>query len=1400
MSKSNRWTREIRARRSSDLRRMHRRRLLVEGLESRELMASDTFLDPFGNRIGFIPTPPASLEQNAPPANGAGGSGSGASGNAPADPPLSDTFKLHSRPSATKTIYLDFDGFTARGTPWNTSRGRDPIISPAYDPDRNGPDFTNNELRWIQTIWQRVASDFASFDLNVTTEDPGEEALVNTGGSDDRWGIRVVMTPDDFPAPGAGGVAYIGSFRWGYNTPGATDTPCYVFNIFPANVSLAVSHEVGHSLGLSHDGTNANNPFQQNAAYYFGHGGTGETSWGPIMGAPYDRNITTWDDGTYLGANNGASNANYGSGPDDIGIIASPINGFEILPDDHGNSRTTASELKGPVDVSARVQISQLSTIERSSDLDFFRLQVGTGLLDLTIDPYVNQVWTRKTDGSFESSEASSLFDTSYWPNTQSANLDVEAKLYDASGALVATSNPNGLLAEFKSLSLTGGIYFLSIDGVGFGDPKANPPTGYSDYGSVGQYLITGSFPVAFGIAVSDSSIEYIENSSPVAVTSTAKVVDKLPGDYSSGFLSVEMLPTKGATDILTVDLSGTEGLTQVGAFIFLNGLQVARFSRTSDTTFQFTFYPQTTTEAIEAIANSIRFEALGDSPDTFARSISITLVKGVFGGSTSIDVNVRSVNDPPIAVASFMDEINEDTTNAAGNTVAQLIERGVFDPDQTTGTGIILTGVASGTGVWQYNTGAGWNAIPSLTPSAGLVLGPTSRLRFVPALNFFGNAPALRYYALDPFYRGGFSGPAGPVFASTGLINDPSSISVSPAEIRQVVRPINDAPIATPPFPKTSVLQDATLSFTVPSKLFKDIDDSILTLSALTATGSPLPSWLSFDSASATFQGTPRNQDVGQQQFIIRATDPSGAYADAPFTLEVINVNDAPYDARLVGQPVPENLPGARVGRLTAIDPDPNDTLTWSVTDTRFEVRGNELFLAAKSSFDFETEQKVEIIARATDNGMPRLSFETVLMIPIADVNEFSPQLTPLSMSIDENSGGGTNVGQVVATDGDTANKVRYRFFGTPPTQFLLNSQTGSLSVKPGVALDYETSPVFNFYVEAYDDGTPSLSTWVSAAVTLRDINEFSPAISTQTLSVVENQPVGTPFGRVLATDGDKQSVSFSLLSSEDRFSIDPTTGDLRLNRADVLDYERSRTELVTVIATDNGTPSFSSQRQIVLQVTNANEPPTSVSVEMTQVRANITGLNLGKLTVQDPDGPTQYVITPLDSRFQVVAGNLMMASGQYLRDSDPQFIAVPLLLNDVSGGTSNRLDIQLERLLNPTPWRNTALPFDVDRSGSVNPLDVLAVINAINGNASPILPVPRDSSSLGFADVDVDGDGQVTPLDVLAIINVLNAPKNNPEGEAPGKTASHAVDSYFAQYDVESDPLMVRSRRSRR
>ena len=390
-------------------------------------------------------------------------------------------FLLHSNPGATKRIFLDFDGHTTTGTAW--LRGAT-IVTPAYDIDSNPSSFSSTELANIREIWERVSEDFLPFNIDVTTEDPGIEALRKVGNSDTEWGIRVVIGQNTAPAPGAGGVAYLNSFSWN------TDTPCFVFPASLGNnsnvIGVATSHEVGHSLGLYHDG-------YASGSYYGGHG-TGATSWGPLMGNP-NRNLTQWSKGEYTGADNPE---------DDLAIITNSTNGFGYRNDDFGSTVATASNLN----FANSTTISTTGIIERNTDLDYFRFNLAVGgAATINIDPAVN-----------------------------GPNLDIEAKLYNASGTLLLTSNPTNAINASFSTTLTAGTYYISIDGVGMGNPFSNPLTsGYTDYGSLGFYSITGTVPSATtppvitgptgGPGAATSTVTMNENISAVTTFSADKTV-----------------------------------------------------------------------------------------------------------------------------------------------------------------------------------------------------------------------------------------------------------------------------------------------------------------------------------------------------------------------------------------------------------------------------------------------------------------------------------------------------------------------------------------------------------------------------------------------------------------------------------------------------------------------------------------------------------------------------------------------------------------------------------------------------------------------------------------------------------------------------------------------------------
>ncbi|NJO98889.1 MAG: hypothetical protein HC764_25220, partial [Pleurocapsa sp. CRU_1_2] len=109
-------------------------------------------------------------------------------------------------------------------------------------------------------------------------------------------------------------------------------------------------------------------------------------------------------------------------------------------------------------------------------------------------------------------------------------------------------------------------------------------------------------------------------------------------------------------------------------------------------------------------------------------------------------------------------------------------------------------------------------------------------------------------------------------------------------------VENVNDAPILETAIANQTAIEDSGFSFTFPENTFKDVDiRDVLTYTATLADGSELPSWLSFNAETRTFNGTPVNENVGTLSIKITATDNDGESVSNTFDLEAININDTP-------------------------------------------------------------------------------------------------------------------------------------------------------------------------------------------------------------------------------------------------------------------------------------------------------------------------------------------------------------------------------------------------------------------------------------------------------------------------------------------------------------------------
>ena len=401
----------------------------------------------------FPPAPDTSLSD-------AGELPAGTSAAAVPVSPFPDALKFHSRPGAANVLFLDFDGHIVSGTAWNGTDGvnRDPIPAVAFSTDSDYSTYSDAEQLAIKRIWQRIAEDYAPFNIDVTTEEPA------TFGT--RTARALITRNTDAnsvtnPASTAGGVAYVNVFA---SSSYAYYSPAWIYannlSYREDYIAEAAAHEIGHNMGLSHDGKT------DGTEYYNGHG-TGETSWAPIMGTGYGRNVSQWSKGEYALANNTQ---------DDLSIIAGKLT---YRTDDAGGTPATTAYLQvetngailatTPDTDPANARTANKGVLERNTDIDVYSFLTDTGTVRLAAIPWVSPA------------------------DTRGGNTDLRMRLLDAGGAVLADADPADQTGASIVTNLAAGQYFVELRGVGTGNPTNTTPTGYTVYGSIGQYFITGS-------------------------------------------------------------------------------------------------------------------------------------------------------------------------------------------------------------------------------------------------------------------------------------------------------------------------------------------------------------------------------------------------------------------------------------------------------------------------------------------------------------------------------------------------------------------------------------------------------------------------------------------------------------------------------------------------------------------------------------------------------------------------------------------------------------------------------------------------------------------------------------------------------------------------------------------
>ena len=304
-----------------------------------------------------------------------------------------DTTKLQSRPGAKKVLFMDMAVLT----------------------------LDKAEL-W--KAWQTVASAYSAFDVNVTTDKAVYDAAGVTNSGKGCYNNAT------------------GRSSCGVNAFGTTRC-CTIYNKGNGYYEGTTSaHELGHLMGLSHDGG------EPGGAYFAGFSAY---KWCPIMGSNIpktdwgDQALFQWSKGEYASAT---------QKQDDLAILTKNL---PYRPDDIPVSRALTIQAG---DVSSDWNRGQIA---HSADSDTFTFRVGSmgGHATLNVDRL------EFVGGAY---------------------LDVDAQLLDSAGAKIAQSNEKVARSAWFDLDLTPGDYRLVVAG----GAEGTPANGFSKYSSLGFYGISG--------------------------------------------------------------------------------------------------------------------------------------------------------------------------------------------------------------------------------------------------------------------------------------------------------------------------------------------------------------------------------------------------------------------------------------------------------------------------------------------------------------------------------------------------------------------------------------------------------------------------------------------------------------------------------------------------------------------------------------------------------------------------------------------------------------------------------------------------------------------------------------------------------------------------------------------
>jgi gliding motility-associated-like protein len=376
---------------------------------------------------------------------------------------------------------------------------------------------------------------------------------------------------------------------------------------------------------------------------------------------------------------------------------------------------------------------------------------------------------------------------------------------------------------------------------------------------------------------------------------------------------------------------------------------------------------------------------------------------------------------------------------------------------------------------------------------------------------------------------------------------------------------------------------------------------------------------------------------------------------------IEVVDTNDGPTGITLSENRIDENSPKDEIiGRFSVQEPDAEPSV-YSYTFVAGGFHNNDFglednILRSAAVFDYEDENELEVIVRATDIGGNFI--QDTFNLQVINVNDVPSDLLLSNNKIAENQNIANVVGNLSTIDQDTADTFTYTLeSGLDAEKFVIEGN----QLRTGVNFDFEEKVFHTILITTTDTNGASLTKQFT--VEIIDDNDAPVDILLKGITVPENRQVGILVGVFEGEDIDAvEELSFNLVDGfggedNDKYLIEAN----RLLTAVTFNFEEQSVHRILVGITDKAGDTF--VKPFEIEVLDANDAPMDILLSIEKFDENQEiGAFVAEISTIDVDADENFTYNLVFGdgdkdigRFRI-QNNILLTDDLFNSEVDPE------------------------------------------------------------------------------------------------------------------------------------------------